>query len=178
MLVENKGAQAKLKAIAGRLANYKIDRDDLMQEMMIHLWEIEKSNSEMNESWYIQNCKFFARDLIRKGTSIDSKFREGVTLISRDDPGRQKLVSAEPVDHYDFRSELIVKEIISHVWEKLGKAQRIIFKNMLTGMTISEIGRHLHLSHQRISYGKKKIASLAIHELKHVSILLLLCLAV
>ena len=138
------------------------------------MWKVEQDRPGMTESWYVQNCKFYARDLVRKGTSIDTRRRTEVMLVSKDDPDQQKMVLSKPVEPYDFRSELIVKDLIARIMGKLGQAQRRILRALLTGMTLTEIGKIMHFSHQRISYGKKRIAEIALREFKHASMLLLL----
>ena len=157
-MIQNKVVQSKLKAIARDLGNEKSDSEDLMQEMMIHLWKVEQDRPGMTESWYLQNCKFFARDLVCKGTSIDTRRRTEVMLISKDGPDQQKIVLSKPVEQYDFRSELIVKELIARIMGKLGEAQRRVFRALLTGMTLTEIGKKstAHKAALETYQGKRK----------------------
>lgn len=165
MLCESKEIQKKLRAIAAREAGSRGDAKDLYQEMMIHLWQIEQAEPGNTESWYLKNCSFFARDLMRKGKSIDSKFREGVVRCSFDKRNDDEQVMVEPVEQYDFVSGLVFKDDLRQIRKKLTAVQKRILELLIDGHTVTEIAQTFEKSHQYISKERKKLAQVAIKEL-------------
>ena len=165
MFCEKKDIQKKLRAIAASTAGSRADAKDLYQELMIHMWRIERQHPGNTESWYLKNCSFFGRDLLRKGKSIDSKKRAGVTRCSFDQRNEDGQVMVEPVEPGDFRSELILKETLRQLGQKLTTVQNRILSHMLDGYTVSEIARMFGKSHQYIAKERKKLARTAQKEL-------------
>ena len=161
MLCENKDVQKKLRSIAANTAGTRFDAKDLYQEMMIHMWQIESQSPGNTDSWYLKNCSFFGRDLLRKGKSIDSKKRDGVTRCSFDQSNQDGQVMVEPVESYDFRDELILKDTLRQFGQKLTAVQNRILGHMLDGHTVSEIARMFGKSHQYIAKERKKLAQTA-----------------
>lgn len=75
----------QLRAIAHRLTSDPAVREDLLQEMRLHLWQQWRQHGEGNtESWYLQHCRFRALDSLRQGRSLDGKWREGVEGVEYD----------------------------------------------------------------------------------------------
>jgi len=169
MLIQNKNIQEKLKAIASTLSGNRTDPEDLMQEMMIHLWQTETKKPGMTDSWYLQSCKFHARDCVRKGKSVDVKTRPDITIVPWENRDEQSGNSFEPVDPHDFRSQLMVNDLADYVTRKLDGDMKIVFQGIQNEMNLSDISRSMSVCHQKISYSKKKIAQIVRKELKHVA---------
>ena len=67
----------------------------------------------------------------------------------------------EPVESYDFRDELILKDTLRQFGQKLTAVQNRILGHMLDGHTVSEIARMFGKSHQYIAKERKKLAQTA-----------------
>ena len=66
MLVEDKEVERSLQRIVRRsLGQESALEDDLMQEMRIHLWQIELKHPHETRSWLIRNCCYYARERLR-----------------------------------------------------------------------------------------------------------------
>jgi len=166
MLCENKKIQKKLLAIAKNTAGSRGDARDLHQELMIHIWRIEQQKPGNTESWYLKSCSFFARDLMRRGKSIDSKYRQGTVRCSFDQTNEEGEILVEPVEPYDFRSELVFKDTLARINQKLTAVQNRILGYMVKGYTVTEIARVFGKSHQYIAKERKKLAKTAGGELQ------------
>src|SRR6266540_7542282 len=61
-------------------------QEDLLQEAVIHFWQLNNERPGQSPSWYFKSCHLYLLNLLRKGRSIDSlKHRKGrIRLL---DPG-------------------------------------------------------------------------------------------
>src|SRR5437773_3871773 len=66
-------------------------QEDLLQEAVIHLWQLNNRRPGQSPSWYFKSCQLHLLNLLRKGRSIDSlKHRKGRIRLedpAPDDPG-------------------------------------------------------------------------------------------
>jgi DNA-directed RNA polymerase specialized sigma24 family protein len=160
-MFQRQDIQVKLKAIAHKLAKERYEAADLYQEMIIHLWQIQQEKPDNTESWYLKSCAYFARDLMRKGKSIDSKQRDNVLLISLDNHSKEDAPRVEIRNTCDFRSDIIAKDLYAYIARSISKFQSDILQKLMQGYTVTEIARLFHKSHQYISKEKKTIAAIA-----------------
>jgi RNA polymerase sigma factor (sigma-70 family) len=158
MLVSDPRVRASLRAIARSIVSNPSDHDDLLQEMLIHLWQTEVGYPGQTESWYLQNCKYHGMDYVKRGRSVDSKRRSDCLLLSlnvdRDDDGP----SLEPSDARDFREELFAGDVLSALRQRLTRSQQVVLDAFAKGESVSEVSQALGCSHQYISKQRKRIA--------------------
>jgi RNA polymerase sigma factor (sigma-70 family) len=159
MLVSNPRVRAKVRAIAKAISSNPSDHEDLLQEMMIHLWQSEHAKPGQTESWYLQSCKYFGRDYQKRGRSVDSKHRAGCVLLSMDEKVPENGPTVEPTNGQDFRDQLCLSDILALVKERLTAAQQMLFDALATGASVSEVSERLGCSHQYVSKQRKKIAT-------------------
>src|SRR6266536_5673070 len=65
-------------------------QEDLLQEAVIHFWQLNNQRPGQSPSWYFKSCQLYLLNLLRKGRSIDSlKHRKGQIRLfdpAADDP--------------------------------------------------------------------------------------------
>lgn len=159
MLVSDPRVRAKLRCVARLIASRSSDLDDVLQEMLIHLWRTELSNPGQTQSWYLQSCKFHGMDYLKRGKSVDSRRRADCILvpIHRDSDDDAPLF--EPSDARDFREELFAGDVLSLLRERLTRSQRVVLDAFAAGDSVSEVSQSLGCSHQYVSKQRRKIAS-------------------
>jgi len=159
MLVLSPRIRANLRAIASMITSNSSDHDDVLQEMLIHLWKSERSNPGQTESWYLQNCKYFGMDYMKRGKSVDGKRRANCVLLSMDQEtpeGQQPLRYAS--NRRDFREQLFASDALALLKGRLTKAQQLLLDAFANGESVSEVSQALGCSHQYVSKQRKKIA--------------------
>jgi len=158
MLVLSPRVRASLHAIASMIASNPSDHDDLLQEMLIHLWKNERSNPGQTESWYLQSCKYFGMDYMKRGKSVDSKRRANCFLFSMDEETTDSKPIHETADERDFRNQLFASDALALLKGRLTKAQQLLLDAFANGESVSEVSQALGCSHQYVSKQRKKIA--------------------
>lgn len=158
MLVSSPRVRASLRAIARTIASNPSDHEDLLQEMLIHLWKNEASNPNQTESWYLQSCKYRGMDYLKRGKSVDSKRRADCVLVSVDDDNGDDAPAFEPADDSDFREHLFANEVLTILKGRLTPSQRMLLDALASGASVSEISEALGCSHQYVSKQRKRIA--------------------
>lgn len=159
MLVSDPRVRAKLRCVARSIASLSSDLDDVLQEMLIHLWQCELANPGQTESWYLQSCKFHGMDYLKRGKSVDSKRRSDCVFVPIHRDADDDAPVFEPSDERDFREELFAGDVLSLLRERLTRSQRVVLDAFAAGDSVSEVSESLGCSHQYISKQRKKIAS-------------------
>jgi RNA polymerase sigma factor (sigma-70 family) len=158
MLVSDPRVRARLRSVARSIVVHSSDLDDVLQEMLIHLWRCELANPGQTESWYLQSCKFRGMDYLKRGRSVDSKRRTDCILVSIHSDADDDTPFFEPPDVRDFRDELFAGDVLSLLRERLTLSQRAVLDAFAKGDSVSEVSESLGCSHQYISKQRKKIA--------------------
>jgi RNA polymerase sigma factor (sigma-70 family) len=151
-----------LVAIASKLTRDKTLREDLRQEMSLHLYEEWQKNPDHTCSWYAQQCHYHAIDYLKKGKSIDSKQREGVERHALQHEGPDGTLESLPmIVPHDFEVELMHRECLRHLVRKLTEQQQKLVDYLLQGHTEQEIGAMQGVSQQAIHQQWKSIQRIA-----------------
>src|SRR5678816_4070505 len=61
-----------LHAIVSSLTNNTALREDLMQDALLHLWQVQLQKPHRTRSWYLQSCRFQLGHRLAAGRSVDS----------------------------------------------------------------------------------------------------------
>lgn len=67
MLIENLTIQRRLQRIVAGFPGDTGLHEELMQEAMIHLWLMEEQDPSKNELWYLQSCRLYLQNFLRRG---------------------------------------------------------------------------------------------------------------
>jgi len=162
-MIEDHQIVKQLRGIAARLTGDLDLQKDLMQEMFIHLVQVEADRPGQTLSWYLQGCHFRARDYLDRGRSINSIKRGNnlVPLDQRDDDNDSLGVCPDAPDPIDLHSELITRDIIDLLVPQLTDVQQQILFLLMHGFGVCEIARELHVSHPMVIKHRKSIACTA-----------------
>src|SRR6266446_3938556 len=88
MLVEEAQARELLRQIVAGFTQDPHLQQDLMQECLLHLWQLEGKRPGRTRSWYLQGCRFHLQHCLVSGRSLDSLKRSGTVnriVIDGDD---------------------------------------------------------------------------------------------
>jgi DNA-directed RNA polymerase specialized sigma24 family protein len=154
----------QLRGIAARLTGDLDLQKDLMQEMFLHLVQVEADRPGQTLSWYLQGCQFRARDYLDRGRSINSIKRGNnlVPLDQGDDDGDGSLGAwPEAPDPIDLHNELITRDIVDLLVPQLTVMQQQILFLLMHGFGVCEVAREFRVSHPAIVRHRKGIARAA-----------------
>ena len=146
-VVESLGRIVKrLHAIAG-------DHEDLMQEARIHLWVVETERPNQTVNWYLQNCRFYLRNVLAAGRSVDS-FKRRHAQVDLDQ-------IHEPVNGPE-ESEVGAQEMMGLLSARLKCHERLVLDALADGVGVNEIGRRLGMAHSSVIKIRAKIRKIAV----------------
>ncbi|MCG2713363.1 MAG: sigma-70 family RNA polymerase sigma factor [Candidatus Omnitrophica bacterium] len=133
-----------------------IDKEDLYQEMCIHLWNHFKDGvpAGINDAYIVKGCKFHILNYLRKE-------REKARIVSLEAPineygGTLKDIlpdTKEPLDKIIDR-HLVIEDIKNNGFTKREKE---VFSFILGGYTVRETGKKLDISHVMVVKYKQRI---------------------
>ena len=152
----------RLSKIVARLTSQPDLREDLMQEALIHLWQVQEQQPGQSESWYLQSCRYHLQHLLVAGRSVDSlKRRAANAQVSRygpDEPSlfaiEEAIESAEPM-----LADISVRDMIAATSRRLSPREQAVLRCLVEGYRTGEIARHLKLSHPTVVKSRRKIAA-------------------
>ena len=145
-----------LARIAARLTNCPAQREDLIQEALLHLWKIEQEPTKRTRSWYLQACKFRMLRELARGRSIDSLKRR-VDRVAPDSLNPDDLF----VCHSPVFAELVANDFVSQLSNKLSPEENATLQYLIDGLSLREVSRRLNVTHPTIMKRQRKIARLA-----------------
>lgn len=161
-----------MRGVAAKLTSDNELQKDLLQEMFIHLLQVEANLPGHTPSWYIKSCEFHARNCLKHGRSVDSLKRSKnlVPLGQNYDDGEGHIFCfLDAVDPLDVLSEVMTRDIVDLVVSQLSETQRKVLYSLMKGMGVREIAREMGVSHPAVIKHRRKIARIAndfIHEPK------------
>ncbi|HUJ10384.1 MAG TPA: sigma-70 family RNA polymerase sigma factor [Verrucomicrobiae bacterium] len=157
----------QLRGIASKLTNDAELQKDLMQEMFVHLVQVETSESGQTLSWYLKSCEFHARNYLKLGRSIDSlkRARNGVPyneVPSEDADGTGNGAQrTAPPNQIEIQGEIITNDIVNVIIPRLSETQQQILFLLLKGCGVRETAREIGITHPAVIKHRKKIARIA-----------------
>lgn len=75
MLFEDTEVHESLRGVVGRFASDPQLKEELLEECLVHLWQIETQKPGRTLSWYLQSCRFHLHHWFHLGRSLDSPKR-------------------------------------------------------------------------------------------------------
>jgi DNA-directed RNA polymerase specialized sigma24 family protein len=143
-------------------------REDLLQEAVIHLWQLCHLRSGRSPSWYFKSCQLHLLNLLRKGRSIDSWKRKGrlgqpelTTEDSSASDGLHELMGHSVCEESVF-AQVSARDIFSSLCRWLEPRDRLILGHLVDGLNAREIASLLQVSHTAVFKRQCKIASVAL----------------
>ncbi len=165
-VTENKIVR-QLRGIASKLTADGELQKDLMQEMFVHLVQVQSAEAGQTPSWYMKSCEFHARNYLKLGRSIDSikRARNGVPYdeTPSDDGGHASNGTrpAHSVGQIEIQGEIITNDIVNLIVPRLSDKQQQILFLLLKGCGVRETAREIGITHPAVIKHRKKIARVA-----------------
>lgn len=153
----------QLSRIAASLAPEKALHDDLLQEALLHFWQMELRCPGQSRSWYLQSCRFRLQHYLGAGRSIDSlKRRAGrVTLAIEDDDGAE--LETEPfLNEPDLAQCASANDLIEALSAQVGPLERRMILLMAEDRSLTEVAEMLDISLPTARKYRNKIAAAAL----------------
>src|SRR5262245_22575936 len=161
ILIENSEVLLQLQRLVGRMTCNPALRKDLMQEAMIHLWQVQEKFPGQTTGWYIQNCRFHLSHYLTMGRSIDS-LKRGASQVR---PCEEDEELDDPMDRFPGTETLLQQVIVRDLWSsllcRLSAREAQILAWSAEGRGAREIARRLAISHPMVVKYRRKIAQWA-----------------
>jgi RNA polymerase sigma factor (sigma-70 family) len=161
LLIEDDKALGQLGAMIFRLTSNLALRDDLMQEAMIHLWQIQQEQPGQTRNWYLQNCRFHLLHYLSAGRSVDSPKRRNSQVQPESEDAPDEFM-APLASHDHVLEDVSARDILLLLTERLSEREQIVLRFLVDGLGPREIAKRLKLSHPMIIKHRRKIAALAV----------------
>jgi len=166
---ENRVVQKKLRDVAAKLTSDCELRKDLTQEMLLHLFQIQREHPGKASTWYVKSCEFHARNYLRLGRSIDSyKRARGAVRIGDAHGGEdeeffheQFFHRVDGIDSHSSQREVVRDDLLALITPHLSATQAKIMHRLMQGHGVREIARELGITHPAVIKHRKKIARIA-----------------
>ena len=155
----------QLHGIAGKLTADPDLHMDLMQEMFVHLVQIQTAEPGQTLSWYLKSCEFHARTCLKPGRTIDSSKHDRNNVPCKEVPAAGNGTAHSPATvAIEIQGELITNETANRIIPRLSEMQQQILFLLMKGCGVRETGREVGITHPAVIKHRKKIARIA-HEL-------------
>jgi RNA polymerase sigma factor (sigma-70 family) len=161
MLIEDLETLEQLGKVVVRLTANPALREDLMQEALIHLWQVQEQNPGQTKNWYLQNCRFHLLHYLALGRSVDSPKRRASQVHPSDqtedsDGWLERFESGESV-----LQDVSARDILAAMSTLLSDREMSILQWLSDGVGTREIGKRLGISHPMVIKLRRKIATFA-----------------
>jgi RNA polymerase sigma factor (sigma-70 family) len=151
----------QLKGIIRKLniRYYYIDSDDLYQEILLYLWQQNKSGKlkDKNDSYILQGCYYYLKNYIR--THIKISYRE-VGKIHNDNflEQNQECRKIAQTNGQNLSRYHLVEYLYYDEFNKvLSIKEKTLLNLRIRGLTNREIGKELGISHTMVSKMRRKM---------------------
>jgi RNA polymerase sigma factor (sigma-70 family) len=164
MSIDDLKTVERLSKIVLRMTSNPALREDLMQEALIHLWQVQEQRPGQAESWYFQSCRYHLQHYVASGRSVDSPKRSS-SQIHPVENGEDTaelfdiLISLEPYDA--VLADVSARDIIDAMSKLLSERERVILVYLAEGLGTCDIAKRLNISHPMVIKHRRKIAALA-----------------
>jgi len=166
---EHPDGRSTLLRVVATLTPDRWIQEDLLQEAVIHLWQLKNRRPGQSASWYFKSCQLHLLNLLRKGRSIDSlkhrrdriRLPEPATDDSIDDGGFYELSGKSDSEESVF-AQVSARDIFTSLCQWLDPPDRLILDHLADGLSVREIASRLRLSHTAVRKRQRKIASVAL----------------
>ncbi|MFO1498605.1 MAG: LuxR family transcriptional regulator [Verrucomicrobiota bacterium] len=161
MLIEDIETLEQLGKIVVRLTSNPALREDLMQEALIHLWQVQEQNPGQTKNWYLQNCRYRLLHYLALGRSVDSPKRRAsqVHPSEYDDDADDWLDRFEGSD--TVLQDVSARDMFSSLSKVLSPREISILQWLAEGLGTREIAKRLGISHPMVIKHRRKIAAFA-----------------
>jgi RNA polymerase sigma factor (sigma-70 family) len=158
MMFEQRRTRGLLRGMVRRLTTERGLEEDLIQEAIIHLWLREKQHPGQRESWYIQSCRLYLQNHLRKGRSVDGGKHRHTAILPIMDAAWE---DSDPSVDDSLLSLICARDLAAEISKWLTPQEKQILSLAHDGLSLREIGGRLNLSHTSVIRRRRNIAALA-----------------
>ena len=154
------------KAVDVMLRGLGVDRslwEDFEQEAILHCWRRELARPGQSARYYLNGCRYFLRNLVRAGRSVDSPRHRICCCVALDSEQALDFVAADRGGESPVISEVAADELISTLTRRLSSLDATVVWCLRDGFSLREAARFLHISHTAANHARHRIADLALH---------------
>jgi RNA polymerase sigma factor (sigma-70 family) len=158
MIFEQRRTRGLLRGMVRRLTTQRALEEDLIQEAIIHLWLREKEYPGQNQSWYIQSCRLYLQNYLRKGRSVDAgNHRHAASLLILQEDQKDLELGVDDT----LLSLVCARDLLAELSKWLTPIEKEVLNLSNGGLSAREIGARLDLSHTSVIRHRRNIAALA-----------------
>lgn len=161
MLIEDVEILEQLGRIVVRLTSNSALREDLMQEALIHLWQVQEQSPGQTKNWYLQNCRFHLLHYLALGRSVDSPKRRAAQVH----PIEEEEDAENWLDRFEGANTVVqdvsARDILESLAKSLSVREMSILQWLAEGQGTREIAKRLGISHPMVIKYRRKIATFA-----------------
>ncbi len=133
-------------------------QEDLLQEGLLHLWQVESQFPGQSPSWYLQNCRFRVLHVLASGRSVDSHKRCAAGRRISLDHTESEGEPIEVPDGGDVVDEVSFKDLQAALSQRLTRRERAVLDGLAAGLRLREVASHTHLSYPTALKYRRRIA--------------------
>ena len=159
MIFEQRRTRGLLRGMVRRLTSERGLEEDLIQEAIIHLWLREEEHPGQSQSWYIQSCRLYLQNYLRKGRSIDSGKRRLTPAWHDGEDEEQEEVNGGI--HDPLFALVCARDLASELSKWLSPVEKQALNLGVDGLSLREIALRLGVSHTTVIKYRRNIAGLA-----------------
>lgn len=159
MFIDDQRIRDLLLRIVARVEKEPSAQEDLLQEGLMHLWQMEERCPGQRPSWYLQGFYHHIRNCARRGRSLDAqKHRHagingiGVTEAIEEqqpEPGADEMVF----------QQASANDIMAQLADRLHTREVTVLLLLNDGFSLREAAARLNVSHTAIEKRRRKIAA-------------------
>jgi RNA polymerase sigma factor (sigma-70 family) len=161
MLIDDLDTLEQLGKVVVRLTSNPALREDLMQEALIHLWQVQEQTPGQTRNWYLQNCRFHLLHYLALGRSLDSPKRRA----SQVHPSDHEEELDDWLDRFEgddtVLQDVSARDMLESLSKLLSQREMSILQWLAEGLGTREIAKRLGISHPMVIKHRRKIAALA-----------------
>jgi DNA-directed RNA polymerase specialized sigma24 family protein len=152
-----------LERLVGRLTTQRLWHEDLIQDGLVHLWELEQTRPGQSAAWYLRNCQYHLLNRMRQGRSVDSPKRRAAGYLSingHDAPDEWPDVLLDAIITASSFEAAMARDLVSALDPWLTLEERAVMACLADGLGTCETARRLELSHTCVTRKRRHIAAL------------------
>jgi DNA-directed RNA polymerase specialized sigma24 family protein len=149
----------QLREIAVKLTADPDLQKDVMQEMFVHLVQIQTAEAGQTLSWYLKSCEFHARNSLKLGRN--NAPHKVVPAADNGEPHGNGAPHSPMTVAIEIQGELITSDIANRIVPRLSDMQQQILFLLMKGCGVRETGREVGITHPAVIKHRKKIARIA-----------------
>jgi DNA-directed RNA polymerase specialized sigma24 family protein len=133
-------------------------RQDLSQEARLRLWRQEMLHPGQDEGWYLQDLRFFLRNFLRAGRSLDSYKRASFGIPIPTEEDEEAVCDPALLVEEEIRETVGAADMQAQLQARLRPEQQPVLELLLAGFGVREIAVRLDLAASTVCEARKQIA--------------------